>query len=109
MMIQKQRYVRGFTFIEIIVAVAILAILAAIVVPRVIGRVDDAAMAKARADIQALATAINVYKLDNFSYPSTDQGIQALITKPGGQPEAPNWRTGGYLGQNAVPKSRTTR
>lgn len=95
---------RGFTFIEIIVAVAILAILAAIVVPRVIGRVDDAAVAKAKTDVAALTTAVNVYKLDNFSYPSTDQGLQALVQRPGGQPEAPNWRAGGYLAQNGVPK-----
>lgn len=89
----------GFSLIEIMVAVAIMAILAALIVPRVIGRLDDAAVAKAKSDVQALVTALNLYKLDNFNYPSTDQGLEALISKPGGQPEAANWKAGGYLEQ----------
>ena len=88
---------RGFTFIELMVAIAILAILATIVLPRVIGKVDDAAVAKAKTDVAALGTALGLYKLDNYVYPSTDQGLQALVTKPGGQPEAANWRAGGYV------------
>lgn len=88
---------RGFTFIELIVAIAILAILATIVLPRVIGRVDDAAVAKAKSDVAAISTALGLYKLDNYVYPSTDQGLQALVAKPGGQPEAANWRAGGYV------------
>ena len=91
------RTTRGFTFIELIVAIAILAILATIVLPRVIGRVDDAAIAKAKTDVAALVTALNLYKLDNYNFPSTDQGLQALVGKPAGQPEAANWRTGGYI------------
>lgn len=87
----------GFTLIEVLVVVVILAILAAIVVPRVIGRTDDAMIAKARADVQGLGTALNLYKLDNFTFPSTDQGLQALVQKPGGSPEAANWRNGGYI------------
>lgn len=87
----------GFSLIEIIVAVAIMAILAALIVPRVIGRLDDAAVAKAKSDVQALTTALNLYKLDNFNYPSTDQGLEALTSKPGGQPDAPNWKAGGYI------------
>ena len=86
---------RGFTLIEVLVVVVILAILAAIVVPRVIGRTDDAMIAKAKADVQGLGTALNLYKLDNFTYPSTDQGLDALVQKPGGSPEAANWRSGG--------------
>ncbi|HWT14380.1 MAG TPA: type II secretion system major pseudopilin GspG [Patescibacteria group bacterium] len=88
---------RGFTLIEVLVVVVILAILAAIVVPRVIGRTDDAMIAKAKADVQGLGTALNLYKLDNFTYPSTDQGLDALVQRPGGSPEAANWRTGGYI------------
>lgn len=88
---------RGFTLIEIMVVVTIIAILIAIVAPRVMDQPDKAAAVRARADIAAIATALNLYKLDNFTYPSTDQGLQALVTKPGGQPEAPNWKAGGYM------------
>lgn len=95
---------RGFTLIEIVVAVAILAILASIVVPRVLGRVDDANVAKARTEISVLGSALNLYKLDNFAYPSSDQGLQALVAQPGGSPEARNWRAGGYLEGGRVPK-----
>lgn len=87
----------GFTLIEIVVAVAILAILSSIVVLKVIGNVETAAITKAKADIQALASALNIYKLQNFDYPSTDQGLRALIEKPAGQPEAANWQNGGYI------------
>lgn len=88
---------RGFTLIEIVIAVAILAVLAAVVMPRVLGRVDDARVARAKSDVQALLTALNLYKLDNFSYPSTEQGLEALVAQPGGQPEARNWKQGGYI------------
>ena len=91
------RGARGFTLIEVLVVVVILAILAAIVVPRVIGRTDDAMIAKAKADVQGFTTALNLYKLDNFTYPSTDQGLMALIQKPAGTPDAPNWQSGGYI------------
>ena len=93
----KRRAPRGFTLIEIVIAVAILAILAAIVIPRVAGRVDDARIARAKSDVQALVTALNLYKLDNYQYPSTEQGLEALVAKPGGQPEARNWKQGGYI------------
>jgi general secretion pathway protein G len=95
---------RGFTLIEIVVAVAILAILASIVVPRVLGRVDDANIAKARTEISVLGSALNLYRLDNFAYPSSDQGLQALVAQPGGSPEARNWRAGGYLEGGRVPR-----
>lgn len=93
----KIRTSQGFTLIEIVIAVAILAVLAAVVMPRVIGRVDDARVARAKSDVQALLTALNLYKLDNFSYPSTEQGLEALVAQPGGQPEARNWKQGGYI------------
>jgi general secretion pathway protein G len=88
---------RGFTLIEVLVVVLILGILASIVVPRLMDRPDEARIARAKQDIQALSTALNMYRLDNYSYPTTDQGLQALVSKPGGAPEARNWRPGGYI------------
>lgn len=82
----------GFTLIEVMVVVVILGILAAIVVPRVMDRPDAARITKARADIRALESALNLYKLDNFVYPNTDQGLQALVSKPSGTPEPRNWK-----------------
>lgn len=87
----------GFTLIEVMVVVVILGILAAVVVPRIMDRPDEARLVKARNDIRVLQTQLNLYKLDNFTYPSTDQGLEALVQRPAGQPEAPNWRQGGYL------------
>jgi general secretion pathway protein G len=98
---------RGFTFIELVVAIAILAILATIVLPRVMGKVDDAAIAKAKADVRNLSTALDLYKLDNFTYPSTDQGLAALRSRPSGQPEPANWKAGGYIEQ--LPKDPWNR
>ncbi|HSX60286.1 MAG TPA: type II secretion system major pseudopilin GspG [Tahibacter sp.] len=93
---------RGFTLIEVLVVVVILAILAAVVVPRVMEHPGEARVARAKADIQAIVTSLNTYKLDNFAYPATEQGLEALVSKPSGAPEAPNWRKGGYL--DGVPK-----
>ena len=87
----------GFTLIEVMVVVVILGILAAVVVPRIMDRPDEARLVKARNDIRALQTQLNLYRLDNFVYPSTDQGLEALVQRPSGQPEAPNWRSGGYV------------
>jgi general secretion pathway protein G len=88
---------RGFTLIEILVVVVILGILAAIVVPKVMEHPGEARQVRAKQDIQAIATALNMYKLDNFTYPSTEQGLDALVSKPSGAPDAPKWRKGGYL------------
>ena len=93
---------RGFTLIEVLVVVVILAILAAVVIPKVMEHPGEARVARAKADIQAVVTALNTYKLDNFTYPATEQGLEALSSKPSGAPEAPNWRKGGYL--DGVPK-----
>ena len=82
----------GFTLIEVMVVVIILGILAAIVVPRVMDRPDDARITKAKQDIRALESALNLYKLDNFVYPTTDQGLEALVAKPAGTPEPKNWK-----------------
>jgi general secretion pathway protein G len=87
---------RGFTLIEVMVVVVILGILAAILVPKVMDRPDQARKTKARQDIRALEAALNLYKLDNFVYPTTDQGLEALIEKPS-SPEPPNWKDGGYV------------
>lgn len=92
----------GFTLIEIMVVVVILAILASVVVPKIMDRPDDARIAKAKQDIRAVESALGLYKLDNFVYPTTDQGMEALVTKPSGSPEPKNYKKGGYV--KSVPK-----
>lgn len=82
----------GFTLIEVMVVVIILGILAAIVVPRVMDRPDEARVTKAKQDIRALESALNLYKLDNFVYPTTEQGLEALVQQPSGSPEPKNWK-----------------
>ncbi len=93
---------RGFTLIEIMVVVVILAILAAAVVPRIMDRPDEARATKARQDIRVLESALELYRLDNFNYPSTQQGLDALVQRPSGDPPAPNWKSGGYI--KSLPK-----
>lgn len=88
---------RGFTLIEIMVVVAIIAILGATVVPLIMDRPNEARVTRAKSDIAALGAALDLYKLDNFNYPSTEQGLQALIEKPTGDPEPANWKSGGYV------------
>lgn len=92
----KVRLNRGFTLLEIIVVVAIIAILAAYIAPKVAGRVDDARISKAKSDIRVLESSLELYKLDNFVYPSSGQGLTALVTKPSGE-GGKNWREGGYI------------
>lgn len=87
----------GFTLIEIMVVVVILAILAAAVVPRIMNRPDEARVTKAKQDIRVLESALELYRLDNFNYPSTQQGLEALIQPPSGEPPARNWKAGGYV------------
>ena len=88
---------RGFTLLEVLVVVAILGILAALVVPQIMGRPDEAKRVAAKADIGALQQALKLYRLDNGFYPSTDQGLQALVQRPTTQPTPNNWKQGGYL------------
>ena len=95
---------RGFTLIELMVVIVILGILAGLIIPRVMGRPDEARRAKAKMQIESIETALKLYKLDNGAYPTTEQGLQALVEAPSvGQP-AKNWRPGGYLERSKVPK-----
>ncbi len=87
----------GFTLIEVLVVVVILSILAAVVVPNIMGEPEKARLVKAKQDIQALENALHMYRLDNFQYPTTDQGLEALVDKPTGTPEPKNWKAGGYV------------
>ena len=87
----------AFTLIEILVVVAILGILAAIIVPRVMYRPDEAKRVAARADGAAIVQALKLYRLDNGFYPATDQGLAALVQKPASAPVPNNWKQGGYL------------
>lgn len=97
MLQQRPRKQSGFTLIEIMVVVAIIAILGATVVPLVMDRPDQARVVRAKTDIQTFSAALDLYRLDNFNYPSTEQGLQALIEKPSGDPEPGNWKDGGYV------------
>jgi len=92
----KARNNRGFTLLEIIVVVAIIAILASYIAPKIAGRVDDARISKAKSDIRVLESSLELYKLDNFLYPSNEQGLEALVNRPAGE-AARNWRDGGYI------------
>ncbi len=88
---------RGFTLLEIMVVVVILGILAALVVPKIISRPDEARVVAARQDIATLLQALKLYRLDNLRYPTTEQGLQALVTRPTTAPLPQNWKAGGYL------------
>lgn len=94
---ENRRAAGGFTLIEVMVVVVILGILAAVIVPKIMDRPDAARVTKARQDIRAIESALNLYKLDNFHYPTTDQGLEALVEKPSTPPDAPHWKSGGYL------------
>lgn len=95
---------RGFTLIELMVVIVILGILAGFIVPRIMGRPEEARRLKAKMDIQALETALKLYKLDNGFYPTTEQGLQALVEPPTVGQLPKNWRQGGYLEKGKVPK-----
>ncbi len=88
---------RGFTLIEVMVVVAILGILAALIVPKLVGRSDEARVVAAKQDIGTLMQALKLYRLDNQRYPSGAQGLNALVQKPSSDPIPSNWKDGGYL------------
>jgi general secretion pathway protein G len=87
---------RGFTLIEIMVVVVIIGILAALVAPAVMNRIDDAQITKAKQDIRAYETALNLFRMDNFKYPTSEQGLEALIARPADS-SIRNWKQGGYI------------
>ena len=91
------RKMTGFTLIEIMVVVVILGILGALIVPNIIGRPDEARVTAAATDIQAIGNALELYRLDNGHYPSTEQGIEALVNQPTGYPIPRRWNSDGYL------------
>ena len=95
---------RGFTLIEIMVVIVILALLAALVAPKLIGRSDDAKIADAKVQIRNIETGLKLYKMDSGIYPTTEQGLQSLIEKPTVGQIPNNWRTGGYLESKSIPK-----
>lgn len=87
----------AFTLLEVMIVVVILGILAALVVPKIISRPDEARVIAAKQDIATLVQALKLYRLDNLRYPTTEQGLQALVEKPSSAPVPPNWKSGGYL------------
>jgi general secretion pathway protein G len=89
---------RGFTLIEIMVVVVILAILGTLVAPQILGRIDEARVTKAKNDLRLYESALDLYRMDNFRYPTTDQGLEALVKKPN-DPNLKNWRPEGYVKQ----------
>ena len=95
---------QGFSFIELMVVVIILGILAGAIVPRYMDKTDKAKAVKAKVDIGAIETALKMYKLDNGVYPTTEQGLMALIEKPGTEPVPRNWSSKGYFEKGSIPK-----
>jgi len=85
---------KGFTLIEVMVVVVILGILGTLIVPKIMGRPDEARVTVAKGDIRSIGNALNIYKLDNYVYPTTNDGLEALVSKPS---DAKNWKNGGYL------------
>jgi general secretion pathway protein G len=95
---------RGFTLIELMVVIVILGILAGLIIPRIMGRPEEAKQLKAKMQIESIETALKLYHLDNGVYPDTEQGLQALVEKPDTGTLPKKWRTGGYLEKGRVPK-----
>ena len=100
----KRGIAKGFTLIEILVVVSILAILGALIVPKIMDRPNEARVVAAKQDIGTLLAALKLYKLDNGQYPTTEQGLNALVEPPAVGALAKKWRTGGYLEKGRVPK-----
>jgi general secretion pathway protein G len=100
----RVRDARGFTLIELMVVVVILGILAGLIIPKIMGRTDEARMLKARMQIEQLEQTLKLYYLDNGEYPTTEQGLNALIEKPATEPVPKRWREGGYLEKGKIPR-----
>lgn len=88
---------KGFTLIELMVVLVILGVLAAVIAPKIMDRPDEARVIAAKQDIASLSQALKLYRLDNIRYPSTEQGLQALVVKPTIEPIPSNWKAGGYV------------
>ena len=101
---QEKRDCRGFTLIELMVVIVILGILAGLIVPRIMGRPEEAKQLKAKMQIESIETALKIYKLDNGAYPDTEQGLQALVELPEAGTIPKKWRKGGYLEKGKIPK-----
>lgn len=98
-----KRQISGFTLIEIMVVVVIISVLIGLVAPNILGRVDEARVTAAKTDIATIEQAMEMYKLDNHRYPTTDQGLTALVEKPNTSPVPKKWNPAGYLKKNALP------
>ena len=98
----RRQAAQGFTLIEILIVIVILGVLGSVLVPNLISRPDQARVQAAQTDLRTLSSALDVYRLDNFTYPSSEQGLEALIEKPVGFPEAKNWNAEGYLKKQPV-------
>ncbi len=92
-----KRIQQGFTLIEMMVVIVIMGILASLIVPKIMGRPDEARVIAAKQDIASVMQALKLYKLDNQRYPTTEQGLQALVSQPTTPPVPTNWKTSGYL------------
>jgi len=99
----QEKKSRGFTLIEIMVVIVILGILAGLVLPRFMGRTEEAKKVKAKLQIENLEGALKLYKLDTGMYPTTEQGLEALVQKPATGTVPANWREGGYLEKGKIP------
>jgi general secretion pathway protein G len=97
-------HISGFSLIELMVVMVILGLLAAMLVPRIMDRPEEARVTKAKTDMRALQTALRFYKLDNGRYPTTEQGLEALVEKPTRPPEPRDYRKGGYLESETIPE-----
>ena len=102
--VTRPKFYPGFTLIELMVVIVILGILAGLIIPRIMGRPEEARRMKARVQIESIETALKLYKLDTGSYPTTEQGLQALVELTQVDSLVKNWRKGGYLERGKVPK-----
>ena len=93
----KKSYQQGFTLIEIMIVIVIMGIMASLIVPKIMGRPDEARIIASKQDIASILQALKLYKLDNQRLPSTEQGLQALVTKPSSPPIPSDWKVDGYL------------